>query len=89
MDSYGDVVVLLGQVWCGLGLMLLVFEVMWVDYWYEVMVMVGVCFLLGGVYLFYVLIEVQGLFEDIDGLCFQLWIESQFEVGLIVDVVIL
>ncbi|MTH64174.1 FAD-binding oxidoreductase [Paracoccus shanxieyensis] len=88
MDSYGDVVALLGQARRGLGPMLSAFEVMWADYWHEATVTVGVRSPLGGAHPFYVLIEAQGLSEDIDGPRFQSWIESQFEAGLIADAAI-
>lgn len=85
MDSYADVVALLGAARRGLGPMLSAFEVMWNDYWHEATVTVGVRSPVAGPHPFYVLIESQGLDEDIDGPRFQSWIETQFEAGLIAD----
>ena len=71
LDSYGDVVALLGAARRGLGPMLSAFEVMWPDYWHEATVTVGVRAPLAGPHGFYVLIEAQGLSEDTDGPRFQ------------------
>ncbi|WP_278876511.1 FAD-binding oxidoreductase [Paracoccus yeei] len=85
MQSYADVVALLGAARRGLGPMLSAFEVMWDDYWHEVTETVGVRAPLAGRHALYVLIEAQGLSEAVDGPRFQSWIESQFEAGLIGD----
>lgn len=88
LDSYADVVALLGAARRGLGPMLSAFEVMWSDYWHEATVTVGVRSPLAGAHAFYVLIEAQGLDEAIDGPRFQSWIETQFEAGLVADAAI-
>ncbi len=85
LDSYGDVVALLGAARRGLGPMLSAFEGMWPDYWHEATVTVGVRSPLAGQHGFYVLIEAQGLDDAIDGPRFQAWIEAQFEAGVIAD----
>ncbi|MGO4853563.1 FAD-binding oxidoreductase [Phaeovulum sp. W22_SRMD_FR3] len=86
VDSYEDVVKLLGAARRGLGPMLSAFEVMWPDYWQVATVRVkGVRAPVDGAHAFYVLIEMQGLDEAIDGARFQSWIESVFEAGIIAD----
>ncbi|WP_019997360.1 FAD-binding oxidoreductase [Aureimonas ureilytica] len=88
VDDYADVVSLLGAARRGLGPMLSAFEVMWADYWYEATTTVGVRSPLTGQHRFYVLVEAQGLSDEIDGPRFQGWIEAQFESGLVSDAAI-
>lgn len=88
MRSYADVVALLGAARRGLGPMLSAFEVMWADYWQEATVTVGVRSPIASSYPFYVLVEAQGLAEEIDGPRFQAWIEAQFQDNLIADAAI-
>ncbi|EJC81064.1 FAD/FMN-dependent dehydrogenase [Rhizobium leguminosarum bv. trifolii WSM2297] len=88
LNSYAEVVALLGAARRGLGPMLSAFEVMWPDYWHEATVTIGVRSPLAAPHGFYVLIESQGLAEDIDGPRFQSWIEARFEAGLIADAAI-
>ncbi|MBP1845649.1 FAD/FMN-containing dehydrogenase [Rhizobium petrolearium] len=89
VGSYDDVVSLLGAARRGLGPLLSAFEVMWPDYWKEATETVtGVRKPIEGQHAFYVLIEAQGLSEDIDGPRFMGWLENQFEAGLIEDAAI-
>lgn len=86
VDSYGDVVKLLGAARRGLGPMLSAFEVMWPDYWHEATVTVqGVRAPISGPHAFYVLVEMQGLDEEVDSTRFMTWIETAFEAGIISD----
>lgn len=85
MNSYADVVKLLGEARRSLGPLLSAFEVMWADYWHEATVTVGVRAPIAAACPVYVLIEMQGMSEDIDGPRFQSWIEDRFEEGLIAD----
>ena len=86
VDSFDDVVRLLGSARRGLGPMLSAFEVMWPDYWHEATVSVkGVRAPIEGSYAFYVLVEMQGLNEEVDGARFMTWIEAAFEEGIIAD----
>lgn len=88
VESYADVVALLTAARRGLGPMLSAFEVMWPDYWHEATVTVGARAPITGPHAFYVLIEAQGLSEEIDAPRFQSWIEAQFEAGHIADAAI-
>ncbi|TYC61866.1 FAD-binding oxidoreductase [Rhodobacterales bacterium] len=89
VGSYDDVVALLAAARKGLGPMLSAFEVMWPDYWHEATVTVsGTPNPLAGEHAFYVLVEAQGLDEEIDGPRFMSWIEGQFEAGRIEDAAI-
>ncbi|WP_146588625.1 FAD-binding oxidoreductase [Puniceibacterium confluentis] len=86
VDSYDGVVKLLAAARRGLGPMLSAFEVMWPDYWHEATVSVkGVRAPITGPHAFYVLVEMQGLDETIDGARFMSWIEAAFEDGIISD----
>lgn len=86
VESYDDVVKLLGAARRGLGPMLSAFEVMWPDYWHEATVTVkGIRAPIKGAHGFYVLVEMQGLDEAVDGERFMKWIEQAFEGGIIAD----
>lgn len=86
LESYEDVVRLLGAARRGLGPMLSAFEVMWPDYWHAATVTVkGIRAPIAGAYGFYVLVEMQGLDEAVDGDRFMAWIEQAFEDGIITD----
>ena len=85
VDSYGEVVALLGAARRGLGPMLSAFEVMWPDYWHDATVIIGVRSPLEGKHGLYVLVEAQGISEETDSPRFQSWIETQFSAGLIAD----
>lgn len=87
--DYAAVVALLGAARRGLGPMLSAFEVMWPDYWREATETVkGIRKPIAGAHAFYVLVEAQGLSEEIDGPRFMEWIEEQFEGGTIEDAAI-
>jgi FAD/FMN-containing dehydrogenase len=89
LGGYDQVVSLLAAARRGLGPLLSAFEVMWPDYWKEATETVkGVRKPIAGDHAFYVLIEVQGLTEEIDGPRFMGWIEGQFEAGVIEDAVV-
>jgi FAD/FMN-containing dehydrogenase len=89
IDDYGSVVKLLNGARRGLGPLLSAFEVMWPDYWHAATVRVpGIRRPVEGDHAFYVLVEAQGLDEQVDGERFQTWLESQFEAGLIADAAI-
>ena len=86
LETFEDVVKLLGAARRGLGPMLSAFEVMWPDYWHEATVTVkGIRAPISGQHGFYVLVEMQGLDEEIDGARFMQWVEAAFEAGLIKD----
>ncbi len=86
VESYKDVVKLLGAARRGLGPMLSAFEVMWPDYWHAATVTVkGIRAPIEGAHGFYVLVEMQGLDEAVDGHRFMAWIEQAFEDGIIAD----
>lgn len=86
VETYARVVELLAMARRGLGPMLSAFEVMWPDYWREATVTVkGVRAPIQGEHAFYVLIEMQGLDEEIDGARFMRWIEKAFEDEVISD----
>ena len=86
LGSYEAVVELLSAARSGLGPFLSAFEVMWPDYWREATETVkGVRKPIEGDHAFYVLLEMQGLSETIDGPRFMSWIEEQFEAGRIED----
>ena len=89
VSSYEHVVSLLGAARRGLGPLLSAFEVMWPDYWKEATETVkGIRKPIAGEHAFYVLLEAQGLQEDVDGPRFMEWLEAQFEAGLIEDAAI-
>ncbi|MCF3642068.1 FAD-binding oxidoreductase [Rhizobium sp. TRM95111] len=89
VGSYEQVVSLLAASRRGLGPLLSAFEVMWPDYWREATETVkGIRKPIEGRHAFYVLLEVQGLSEDVDGPRFMEWLESQFAAGLIEDAAI-
>lgn len=89
LGSYEAVVSLLSAARSGLGPLLSAFEVMWPDYWKEATETVkGIRKPIEGAHAFYVLIEVQGLSEAVDGPRILSWIEEQFEAGLIEDAAI-
>ncbi|SDI74103.1 FAD-binding oxidoreductase [Alloyangia pacifica] len=88
LSSYEDVLKLLAAARRGLGPMLSAFEVMWPDYWQVVTEEVGARSPLVGTHAVYVLLEAQGLDEDIDGPRFMSWIEGVFEAGIIADAAI-
>ncbi|EBA06905.1 FAD-binding oxidoreductase [Sagittula stellata] len=88
LGSYDDVVNLLAEARRGLGPMLSAFEVMWPDYWQVVTETVGTRSPLEGKHAFYVLLETQGLDEEIDGPRFMSWIERVYEAGLLEDAAI-
>lgn len=89
LAKYGDVVALLAAARRGLGPMLSAFEVMWPDYWHEATVTVpNIRRPITGDHAFYVLVEMQGMDQDLDAPRFESWLESQFEAGLIEDAAI-
>ncbi|MFZ7091263.1 FAD-binding oxidoreductase [Primorskyibacter sp. 2E233] len=88
LGSYDDVVKLLAEARRGLGPMLSAFEVMWPDYWQVVTETVGTRSPLEGKHAFYVLLETQGLDEEIDGPRFMNWIEKIYEAGIVEDAAI-
>jgi FAD/FMN-containing dehydrogenase len=89
VETYGEVLQLLGAARRGLGPLLSAFEVMWPDYWHAATVRVkGIRRPVEGEHGFYVLVEAQGLDEAIDAPRFQAWIEAQFEAGIVADAAI-
>ncbi len=88
LGSYDDVLKLLSEARRGLGPMLSAFEVMWSDYWQVVTETVGVRSPLDGEHKAYVLLEAQGLDEEIDGPRFMNWIEKVYEAGIVEDAAI-
>jgi FAD/FMN-containing dehydrogenase len=88
VDGYENVLRLLAEARRGLGPMLSAFEVMWPDFWYEVTQTVGVRAPLKGQHEFYVLIEMGGLDDEVDGGRFMSWAETLFETGVISDAAI-
>lgn len=88
LDSYDDVIKLLTAARSGLGPLLSAFEVMWSDYWNLVTEEVGSRSPLTSKHGMYVLLEVQGIDETVDGNRFMHWIEDQFEAGVIADAAI-
>ncbi|QDC08634.1 FAD-binding oxidoreductase [Oceanicola sp. D3] len=88
LGSYEDVVKLLAEARRGLGPMLSAFEVMWPDYWQVVTETVGTRSPLEGQHAYYVLLETQGLEEEIDGPRFMSWVEKVYEAGLLEDAAI-
>lgn len=88
LGSYDAVVRLLAEARRGLGPMLSAFEVMWPDYWQVVTETVGTRSPLAGQHTFYVLLETQGLAEDIDGPRFMSWIERVYDAGIVEDAAI-
>ena len=88
LGSYDDVLKLLAEARRGLGPMLSAFEVMWSDYWQVVTETVGVRSPLDGEHKVYVLLEAQGLDEEIDGPRFMNWIEKVYEAGIVEDAAI-
>ncbi len=88
LGSYDDVVKLLAEARRGLGPMLSAYEVMWPDYWQVVTETVGTRSPLDGQHAFYVLLESQGLDQEIDGPRFMAWIERIYEAGVVEDAAI-
>lgn len=89
LPSYEDVVALLASARRNLGPMLSAFEVMWPDYWNLVTREVsGVRNPFTEEHAFYVLVELQGLDEKLDGGRFLNWIESEFEASHVEDAAI-
>lgn len=89
LPDYDGVVRLLGAARGGLGPLLSAFEVMWPDYWQVVTERVGVrdplAAAAGAGHSHYVLVEVQGTDEAIDGPRFQRWLERLMEEGALAD----
>jgi FAD/FMN-containing dehydrogenase len=85
LDSYAQVLALLAAARRGLGPMLSAFEVMWPDYWQMVTQTLGTRSPLAGAHGVYVLLEVQGLDEAVDGPRFMRWLEEVFEAGVVAD----
>lgn len=89
LGKYSDVVALLAAARRGLGPMLSAFEVMWPDYWHEATATVpGIRRPITGEHAFYVLVEMQGMDQDLDAPRFESWLETQFEAALIEDAAI-
>jgi len=87
LPDYDGVVRLLAAARGGLGPLLSAFEVMWPDYWQVVTERVGVRDPLaaGTRHSHYVLVEVQGTDEAIDGPRFERWLERLMEEGALAD----
>jgi FAD/FMN-containing dehydrogenase len=89
LDSYEQVVALLGAARRGLGPLLSAFEVMWPDYWQTVTQQVpGVrdpLGALGGQHACYALIEAQGMDEALDAPRFEQWLAMQMEQGVMAN----
>ncbi len=89
VPSYDAVLALLSSARRNLGPMLSAFEVMWPDYWHEATETVkGIRKPLEGEHAFYVLVEMQGLDETLDGQRFMGWIEGEFEAEHVEDATI-
>lgn len=88
VDGYDNVLKLMSSARLGLGPMLSAFEVMWQDYWQVVTHKVGIRSPIAGEHDFYILIEMGGLDEEIDGGRFMAWIEKMFDDGIISDAAI-
>ncbi|SHN09546.1 FAD-binding oxidoreductase [Roseibium suaedae] len=87
VNGYDKVLELLGTARRTLGPFLSAFEVMWADYWHQATERVpgGKAPVSIGDGTHVVLIEVQGLDDEIDGARFSAWLEQLFEKGVIED----
>jgi FAD/FMN-containing dehydrogenase len=87
VDGYDKVLDLLATARRSLGPFLSAFEVMWADYWHQATVRVpgSKAPVSIGEGSHVVLVEMQGLDEDLDGARFDAWLQQRFEAGAIGD----